>query len=305
MRMEYNNRDQITRTIDALDGNTVFTYDDAGRILSVTNPAGVVIERNRYDGAGNLIERTDALNRSETFEYDRLNRLIRATDRKGQSTRWEYNSAGELVQTTWPDGVAEQREYDLLGRLREVREPSGTITYTYDSQDRVTDVTHTTAAGRVDIQYAYNRFDKPLLRRVFHNGTVIESSKYSWDTLDRLAGHRVSVPAFAGMPDQITLYSYNNANQLARRTLPNGVQQHFAYDKSGRVSQIKYVRTDGGVIEQIDYTYDAVGRRTGKALLNTSGQDETPLQAEYDAANRMTKVTLYPAPYQEGRIFAV
>ena len=77
--------------------------------------------------------------------------------------------------------------------------------------------------------------------------------------------------------EQITTWSYNQAGQVVRRILPNGVRQLFAYDSAGRLSQVKYQKADATLIEQLDYTYDVLGRRTAKTLLNASGAPETPM----------------------------
>jgi YD repeat-containing protein len=80
-----------------------------------------------------------------------------------------------------------------------------------------------------------------------------------------------------------------------RRILPNGIRQLYAYDNAGRLAQIKYQRGDNTLIEQIDYSYDAIGQRTSKTLLNGAEAAETPMSASYDSANRMTQVTLSAA----------
>ena len=70
------------------------------------------------------------------------------------------------------------------------------------------------------------------------------------------------------------------------------------YDAADRLSQIKYIKAQGTageqLIEQIDYSYDAKGQRTGKTTLNNNGTgtSETPMQATFDTANRMTGISL-------------
>ena len=76
------------------------------------------------------------------------------------------------------------------------------------------------------------------------------------------------------------------------------ITQRYGYDSVERLSQIKYVKAEGTaaeqLIEQIDYGYDAMGQRTSRTTLNGNGTgaSETPMTASYDAANRMTGVTL-------------
>ena len=100
-----------------------------------------------------------------------------------------------------------------------------------------------------------------------------------------------------------TRYTYANAGRLAARKVQGGstadfLTQRYGYDSVERLAQIKYLKAEGQageqLIEQIDYSYDAAGRRTGKTSLNNNGigQGETPMSATYEAANRMTGITL-------------
>jgi YD repeat-containing protein len=49
---QYSGSDQPVKTTNALGQDILVSYDDAGRTTQITNPAGVAIERYRYDGAG-------------------------------------------------------------------------------------------------------------------------------------------------------------------------------------------------------------------------------------------------------------
>ena len=104
-----------------------------------------------------------------------------------------------------------------------------------------------------------------------------------------------------------TSYSYDNAARLATRKVQAGnaadsnttfITQAYGYDAADRLSQIKYIKAQGTageqLIEQIDYSYDAKGQRTGKTTLNThgTGTPETPMSATFDSANRMTGISL-------------
>jgi hypothetical protein len=76
------------------------------------------------------------------------------------------------------------------------------------------------------------------------------------------------------------------------------ITQRYSYDAAERLAWIKYVKAEGQageqVIEQLGYQYDAAGRRTAKTALNNSGlgHGETPMSASYDAASRITAITL-------------
>ena len=64
---------------------------------------------------------------------------------------------------------------------------------------------------------------------------------------------------------------------------------------------MRYQKLDATLIEQIDYSYDVLGRRTSKTLLNAANAPETPMAASYDNANRMSSITLEPGTAQEKR----
>jgi YD repeat-containing protein len=81
-----------------------------------------------------------------------------------------------------------------------------------------------------------------------------------------------------------TGYAYDADSRLTRKTLPEGnagqagIAQEYASDNANRLSGITYKDPQGAVLEKLDYTYDAAGRRTGKALQNTSATvQETPM----------------------------
>jgi YD repeat-containing protein len=58
--------------------NNVERYDANGRLISVTNRAGVVQTMN-YDASGHLSSVVDSFGRSLTFNYDSQNRLVSVT----------------------------------------------------------------------------------------------------------------------------------------------------------------------------------------------------------------------------------
>ncbi len=65
----------------------------------------------------------------------------------------------------------------------------------------------------------------------------------------------------------------------------------YAYDDANRVISIAYAKADGTPIETVSYAYDPAGQRIMKALGSSSVQ-ETGFNAAYDAANRLTSITL-------------
>ncbi|MFF4668260.1 RHS repeat domain-containing protein [Streptomyces sp. NPDC001282] len=62
----------------------------------------------RYDAAGQLTARSDALGRTVSYTYDQLGQVVRK-DVAGKVTTYAYDRAGRLLHAAGPD-------YDTLGR---------------------------------------------------------------------------------------------------------------------------------------------------------------------------------------------
>ncbi|MCD6184423.1 MAG: RHS repeat protein [Deltaproteobacteria bacterium] len=69
----YNNLDQLTARQDSA-GTTTFAYDAAGRLISLTDPHGFIIEYD-YDEAGNVTELTYPGSKKVFYNYTNLNQL--------------------------------------------------------------------------------------------------------------------------------------------------------------------------------------------------------------------------------------
>lgn len=269
---------QTTEVLDAIGGTTRMAYDEGARLSSVTNPRGNAIASYRYDGFGRLATRTDAANQSDTYRYDSAGRVESMVDRKGQTTRYVYDTAGRLAQIEFPDRTR-SFSYDGADRVVTAEEGGSRVDYEYDTLDRLVKEVQTNGATSHEVSYGYDRLDRRVWRRV--NG--VEETRYEWDLANRLTAIR-----FAG---ESTLYQWDNAGRLTRKTLPNGVTADHTYDGANRLLSITYRGTNGVQIERIDYTYDARGMRTSKALVTGGVIPDTPMTASYDAADRMTSVT--------------
>jgi RHS repeat-associated protein len=88
----------------------------------------------------------------------------------------------------------------------------------------------------------------------------------------------------------VTTYAYDNAGRLTAKSLPNGMRQTYDYDDANRLTQIRYLRADGSVLEAIAYLYDPKGQRIQKTF-GVGSVSETPFTAQYDAADRMSTIT--------------
>ncbi len=75
-----------------------FAYDAAGRLASVTDARGTVLERYGYDAMDRLLTRTDALGKEERYAYNAGGQLTQRTDRQGRVITYGYDGSGRLIR---------------------------------------------------------------------------------------------------------------------------------------------------------------------------------------------------------------
>jgi YD repeat-containing protein len=125
-------RRRLVKTIDAAGEATLYAYDDAGNLHTVTDPLDHVttygydwlgrrtsvedatghVTTFTYDDAGNLTSVTDPLEHTTTYEYDDIGRLTSVTDPLDHTTTYAYNAAGWLTSRTNSNGKTESYTYD-------------------------------------------------------------------------------------------------------------------------------------------------------------------------------------------------
>jgi RHS repeat-associated protein len=254
---------------------TDYVADGLGRLRSEiqypswSSTSGSLTTQYTYDANSNRATVVDALSRTTTFGYDALDRLISI----------DYSAAGtsDVAYT-----------YDANGTRHTMVTGSDTTTYAYDEQNRLTSVTF---PGSKTVGYRYDR-DGHRSRITYPDGTWVD---YSFDKAGRLSGTSDSARDEFGNPIPVTTaYEYWADGSLKKITNANGTTTSFAYDAAHRLTQV--VSKDGTtVLDQHDYTLDAVGNRTRlqEVLAPAGGGAPTSVDTTYgyDYLNRLTSAT--------------
>ena len=253
--LSYDSRGNLVSQIDPLGQRTQFTYEPTfNRLISMTDARGNTLGYN-YDGKGNPLSITYADASSERFSYDSNGNVIESVNRRNQATSYTYNSRSQLLRQSNPDGSSTDYTYDARGNLTVVTNSQGTIAMTYDNADRLTQITY--PQGRV-LQYTYDAGGRRT-RMVDQTGKVVN---YNYDSAGRLAG-------LTGQNgDRIVAYTYDAVGQLAREENGNGTYTTYAYDAAGQTTSIVNYTVNNAINSRFDYTYDALGRRTGMNTLD-------------------------------------
>jgi RHS repeat-associated protein len=265
----------LTVTGPVTGATTTNTYDAYGRLESVEDADGYVVITD-YDHLNRLTQRTYPDDTTDTNTYSRLD-LTEQKDRLGRVTRHFYDGfgrriatrdpAGRTISQVWCDcgamealvdanGNRTRWERDVQGRVtREIRADNATDTlYTYDPSGRLKTITD--PKDQVTT-HSYNGDDS--LSGTGYTNEVISTPDVSY-TYD------ASYSRVATMVDGIgtTSYTYvapgtNGAGQVATVDGPlSNDTIAYTYDELGRVIQ----RTINGSANQVDWTFDALGRVT-------------------------------------------
>jgi len=275
----------LSRT-DEIGRTTSYTYDELGRLTSVTTPdpdgsggASAGTTTYEYDAASNLRFVTDPLGNVTEYVYDNHNRVIAVILPDPDGTggvaspeyEYTYDDAGQLLTATDPLGRVTSYTYDALGRTITVTAPdpdgAGAIaapvtTYAYDSEGRVISVTNA-------------------------NGFT---TSYEYDALDNLTEVTEADPDGAGpLAAPVTSYTYDAMGQLLSITDPLGRVTTIEYDNLGRQTEITLPDPDGagGASAPVTtFTYDAVGN-----LLTQTDALSNVTTFTYDKLRRLTTKT--------------
>ncbi len=226
------------------EGTTIYAFDDAGLLSSLTKPNGVTVTYH-YDSAHRLIETTDALGNKRTFTRDGLGNITTESliDPAGQlhwTEQREFNEIGWL--TGIEDAYSNQTQlgYDVVANLVEKTDPQGDqYTYGYDG---------------------------------FHHQTEIldplgEDTQITYEDTGEV--YRVTDPR-----SRRTYYQYNGFGETVEVRSPDTGTTTFTYDEAGNVA----TRTDAKG-QVISYTYDALNR---PVLVSSSVAGEPDIQYGYD-----------------------
>ena len=240
---EYDALGNRTRFIDREGDEWTFTYNEQGKLLTLTNPLGGT---GRYtpNEDGSLAEGVDARGVTRTYLYDRLKRIQTIRNGDGSERGLEVNDADSIVRVTNELGHVVQIGYDDNDRIRTMTDPLGNARrFDYDANSRL--------AGFTDRNGNNTTVDYDPVGNVseIRNGAG-ESVRYQYDGRNQLT----SVADGLGTAVE---YDYDDEGRLTSVTDGLGKTGTVTQDAVGRVTALT---APGG--QTIGYTYDRVGRLT-------------------------------------------
>lgn len=252
----YNRFNEVASERAALGELTTNTYDDYGRLATVTIPAGATItytytpadriRRIRYPAVSTSAQ-TQASELVLTYDSAHPGLPVAEQARSGEVTSYAYDAALRRSKVVTALGSVRAYTYDLFGRIDQEIDYASPADYTADSPYRTTEYTE-------------------------------------YDDFDRLLS--VSLPAGEGVQNMV----YDDKGQLLTRSGANTYPVDYSYDATGRLETMTtyYGAADqaGSTAAVTTWEYDLRGRLTRKIY-----DDDSDVSYTYLANDRLATRT--------------
>lgn len=240
---EYDDNNNLIRTVDALDNETRYEYDDNNNVTRIIEPNGAETV-SVYDEDGQMTSTTDAEGRTTTYEYDSNGNRTKVTDALGNVTTMSYDDAGNMLSRTDARGNTATYEYDDNNNLIKMTDALGQVTtFTYNDNNwrtRMVDRRGHTWEWEYDENGNVILERDPLGREISH-------------TFDAM-NNRLSTTNARGFT---TTYEYDDLYRLIKIVDNTGNETTNEYDPNGNL-----LRTfDATNTKIIEITYDSNNRR--------------------------------------------
>ncbi|WP_346833861.1 RHS repeat-associated core domain-containing protein [Pseudomonas koreensis] len=319
----------VTEAVDPDGQVTHYYYDTRGQLLSIRYP-DTSRHKLSWNDLGQLIEETLPDGGVRRFSYDALGRRTTTCDEHGAITRQQWDAVGRLIQTTFPTGATRAYSYGAYGQVTAERDELGHITrYEYDDDLHL--VSRKINPDGTRVQYRYDHAQLLLTEienesgekyRLDYTPTGLIRQETGFDgrrtayAYDR-NGHLLEKTEFGDDGSTlVTTYARDAAGRLLLKTLPDGVEVAYTYDRLGRLTGVddgqqhplafEYDRQDRLITEHqgwgtLRYAYDACGQLKRQRL-----PDNSKLDYHYAKGGALTAIDLNGTRltrhvYQSGR----
>ncbi|HEY4025221.1 MAG TPA: polymorphic toxin-type HINT domain-containing protein [Candidatus Dormibacteraeota bacterium] len=298
---------QIERQPAADSFTTRSAYDDAGGVVSVTQPSGAATS-STYDAVGEQIKTTDPAGVVNQYGYDFAGRQVRSADGLGRTARTDFDVLGHLVAQSAlaPGGQTLRTQtyaYDAAGNLTASVDALGhATTYVYDAgRQLVQQVEPVSDTASITTGFGYDAAG----HRTRSTDGRGNSTIYTFNSVGR--PESVIEPATAAQPaaaDRTWTASYDADGNPVKLTAPGGSARQRTFDAAGRLTRETGSGAESSTADRV-MAYDAAGRITsvsapggtdtyayddrGQAL--TAGGPSGTASFAYDADGNLTSRT--------------
>ncbi|WP_338567515.1 RHS repeat-associated core domain-containing protein [Pseudomonas canadensis] len=292
-KYERNEQGDVTRKTDPDGHSTDYSYNKRGQLTQVWYPDHSC-HRLVWNERGQLLEEQLPNGGVKRYRYDDLGRKISLEDEHGALTQFEWSTVGRLIQIVLPSGDTRKYTYNAYGKITSERDELGHVTR-YEYADGLHLISRRINADGTQVKYRYDNVRLLLTeienevgetyRLQYHASGLIQQetgfdgqrTAYVYD----LNGNLQEKTEHGDDGSQlVTRYERDYAGRLVRKTLPNGNNVDYAYDRQGNLLSVE----DGHWA--LAYEYDTQNRLTAEH------QGWGTLRYGYDACGQLQNLRL-------------
>jgi RHS repeat-associated protein len=231
----------LVKSVDASGAASQYDYDAVGRVLTATDPAGVVTT-SRYDTLGRRVSmrvaKAEKVFASETVVHNDSKRSKIVTTAKGNRILLEHDTRGRLIRRAVSgEGVAQEVTSDVTAykyagdRLARVEMP-GDMTYVFawDATGNVSAEDVVIGGRTLRIARTYTPTGK-VAKMVYPDGAELQ---YRYTPQGQLAEQTLHEPGKAAK--SIAAFSdFTNAGRPRSILYGNGLKEELAFNRLGQI----------------------------------------------------------------------
>lgn len=218
----WNSAGLVTKIRDPLGKDTDYSYGDTRKTVKDANGREWKYDYWSLPGAVNQV--IDPCNQTTRYEYDAAGRLLSARiglDPPGPLHEYTYNVMDQVLTEDHPGTGTSTYTYSPAANLSQMAWGGATVNYSYNSSNQLTGAAMTCGDASLNetIDYAYDS-----------NGRLsgVDSTAgwgrtiHGYNTLGAITRETQAIPGLS--PDPVVLYAYDQNNNLASITYPDGRQ---------------------------------------------------------------------------------
>jgi len=291
--ISYDSTGNKIRETDRFGNSMTYTYDDLGRVITVTYP-------EVRDGKNSFRQPI------YTFTYDIFNNETSVRDPKGELTTKVFTVHGKPTRIHYPDGTRELFKYDPEGSLHRHCDREGSVKiFEYDYLGRVLHIERygrgTKSSGEYlgSLYCTYN-----ALHKLTEKDEAGLETTYSYDSAGRLSSISTetnhltfqmgsSITASSERESRKVNFTYDALgrtqgvkNWKSSNTFTLQVRE---YDLLNRVTEERAEDQNGTILLKNVYSYDQNGQ-VGQVIGYPQNQESILTQYEYDGVGRISKI---------------
>ena len=301
----------LAQSVDGLRTNiTRFQNDALGRVLFRTN-ANNEVTQFQYDPSGNITNMVDGKLQKTIFQFDAFSRLTNKLDNTSSSVLRLTYDANSRIKTRWtPEKGTTTYIRDPIGRIRTNSYPSNPqVVKSYNADGQLTGMvdglgsTTFTYSPAGQLQNEGGLWPNDTVSRTYNNQLLASislgsySANYYFD-----AAHRLQT-IISGTGTFVYTYhpgiggSYSSPS-VQTLSLPNGMSITNGYDAAGRLTGTAILNSSLAALDSQQYGYNADSWRTSQTRYDGSsvaytydriGQLKTATAKESGGAARLNE----------------